>query len=399
MIAVLGMDINANHWNEQRIDSGLVPGLTAVLISTLVAIFFVFQRRRKEENRKLTESAEALRESSEKYRTLIENSQDAVFIVQDGKLVFVSPSIQRILGFKPEEIQTRPFIDLVSAEDRTRLEGWTNMIKGLKGSAEIGRVKLLHQDGSKEVLADLSISYIDFHGQPAYMGTLHDQTAKEIAETALVDANRKLQLMTGITRHDITNQLLLLRGNLEMAKIARNPESAKASELKAMEAVKNIENMIAFTKDYQEIGINAPSWQGLSAMVTEASVGINESGLDIRLSLPRVEILSDPLTVKVFHNLIDNAIRHGQGTKQIEFSAGSEDRSLVIVVQDDGVGIDPKDKERIFERGYGKHTGMGLFFSREVLSITGITIVENGEPGKGARFVIKVPSGKWRFTK
>ena len=53
--------------------------------------------------------------------------------------------------------------------------------------------------------------------------------------------------------------------------------------------------------------------------------------------------------------------------------------------------------ERIFERGYGKNTGLGVFLSREILSITGITITENGVPGKGARFEITVPKGMYRF--
>jgi len=52
----------------------------------------------------------------------------------------------------------------------------------------------------------------------------------------------------------------------------------------------------------------------------------------------------------------------------------------------------------IFEQGFGKHTGLGLFLSREILAITGSTIIENGTPGKGARFEITVPKGMYRFT-
>ncbi|MDD1694555.1 MAG: ATP-binding protein, partial [Methanoregula sp.] len=61
-----------------------------------------------------------------------------------------------------------------------------------------------------------------------------------------------------------------------------------------------------------------------------------------------------------------------------------------------GAGIAVEDKKRLFERGFGHHTGLGLFLSREILAITGITITENGEPGKGARFEILVPDGTWR---
>jgi len=50
----------------------------------------------------------------------------------------------------------------------------------------------------------------------------------------------------------------------------------------------------------------------------------------------------------------------------------------------------------LFTRGFGRHTGLGLFLTREILSITGITIVENGEPGRGARFEMQVPGGAYR---
>ena len=65
---------------------------------------------------------------------------------------------------------------------------------------------------------------------------------------------------------------------------------------------------------------------------------------------------------------------------------------------DDGAGISPDDKLHLFERGFGKHTGLGLFLSREILAITGISISETGIPGEGARFEIAVPEGTFRFA-
>jgi signal transduction histidine kinase len=56
------------------------------------------------------------------------------------------------------------------------------------------------------------------------------------------------------------------------------------------------------------------------------------------------------------------------------------------------------EKEKAFEKGFGKNTGLGMFIIREILSITGITIIETGEPGVGVRFEIRVPGGKWRIT-
>ena len=66
-------------------------------------------------------------------------------------------------------------------------------------------------------------------------------------------------------------------------------------------------------------------------------------------------------------------------------------------------GVSAEEKKRLFTRGFGKNTGLGLFLSREILAITGITITGiaitgNGVPGKGARFEITVPKGAYRFT-
>jgi signal transduction histidine kinase len=80
----------------------------------------------------------------------------------------------------------------------------------------------------------------------------------------------------------------------------------------------------------------------------------------------------------------------------IRVSSRTDDRRLLIYCEDDGVGISDADKKKLFTRGFGKHTGLGLFLSREILAITGITITENGEPGKGARFEITVPAGMWK---
>ena len=83
---------------------------------------------------------------------------------------------------------------------------------------------------------------------------------------------------------------------------------------------------------------------------------------------------------------------------QIRISSHETGNCLVLVCKDDGAGIASEDKIRLFERGYGKHTGLGLFLSREILSITGITIRETGEPGNGARFEMVVSRGEYRFV-
>jgi len=67
-------------------------------------------------------------------------------------------------------------------------------------------------------------------------------------------------------------------------------------------------------------------------------------------------------------------------------------------VEDNGNGIAPEDRVHLFTKGFGKNTGLGLFLSREILSITNMEIRETGTYGKGARFEIIVPKGSYRMT-
>ena len=111
-----------------------------------------------------------------------------------------------------------------------------------------------------------------------------------------------------------------------------------------------------------------------------------------------VEVFADPLIVKVFYNLMDNAFRYGGKITTIRFSLQeSDDVTEIIVCEDDGIGVPAEVKEKIFLREFGQNTGLGLALSREILDITGITIKEAGKPGQGARFEMMVPKGMWRF--
>jgi signal transduction histidine kinase len=110
-----------------------------------------------------------------------------------------------------------------------------------------------------------------------------------------------------------------------------------------------------------------------------------------------LELYADPLIEKVIYTLFDNALNHGKTVTKIDFSAVKHNDILTVIYNDNGVGVPAEHKEAIFQRKYFTHTGFGLFLSREILSITGSTIRETGEPGKGARFEITVPAGSFRM--
>jgi K+-sensing histidine kinase KdpD len=102
------------------------------------------------------------------------------------------------------------------------------------------------------------------------------------------------------------------------------------------------------------------------------------------------------LLEKVFYTLIENAIRHGKKVTDIVFSCREQENGLVVICEDNGEGIPLDHKKDIFNQKYFQHTGYGLYLTTTILKITGISISESGEPGKGARFEILVPKEAYR---
>jgi len=203
--------------------------------------------------------------------------------------------------------------------------------------------------------------------------------------------NRKLYLLNSITRHDLQNQLTILNGALELAKTGTADELAEFLAM-AEKAAAAMTKTISFTKEYQNIGVSEPIWQSLDDVVHRASESLPTTRVSLDIHVGKVRVFADHLLEKVFYNLFENALRHGgEPLTTIQVLAREDESGLLITVEDDGIGITRKDKEKIFERGIGQNTGLGLFLAREILSITGITLQETGIPGKGARFEICVP--------
>jgi Signal transduction histidine kinase len=220
------------------------------------------------------------------------------------------------------------------------------------------------------------------------------------SEEALRLTNKKITLLSNITRHDIRNQLTALKIYLELSRMTpQDPEKTVEYIEKEEQIALAIEHQLEFTRQYESLGVNTPAFQDLTTCIGEAKAGLNLDGIAVQVTeIPAVEIFADPLLKKVFFNLFDNSLRHGgPGMNTVTISVARDNGRLTITVEDNGTGIETGKKERIFDREYGQNTGLGLFLIREILDITRITISENGTPGHGARFVITVPAGAYRF--
>lgn len=176
-----------------------------------------------------------------------------------------------------------------------------------------------------------------------------------------------------------------------------NPEELAEFLKKNQKIADTIARQIMFTKEYEDLGVKEPCWQNVSAGVENAVAGLPVRNIHVVTETPGLEIFADPLVEKVFYNLIDNALRYGgEQMTNIRIRSHPAGQSLVLVFEDNGAGIPDRDKKIIFDKEVGKNTGLGLYLSHEILSITGITIAEMGTPGNGARFEITVPDGGGR---
>jgi PAS domain S-box-containing protein len=343
-----------------------------------------------------------LMKNEARYHELIENANLIVLkLDKDSKITFINDFACRYFGLEKNEVIDRPLAGTpfsALSTDPAPEKGYFTRDLSMRSDRYAVRETEHVKKGGERV-------WISWRNKPLTdkdnvvtgiisFGT--DTTERRNAEQALYRANQKLTLLNTITRHDILNQLTVLGGYIEMSRELTTDREMMGYIEHEKKATKAIRNMIKFTKDYQDIGLYRPQWQYLRNIVTLLANTIDFGSVVLKNELGRLEIYADPLFEKVVYTLLENAIRHGGNFTFIRLYFRIEKRSCIVICEDDGVGVPEEDKENIFLREFGKHTGFGLFLSREILGITGFSIRETGVHGKGARFEILIPDGSFR---
>jgi signal transduction histidine kinase len=230
----------------------------------------------------------------------------------------------------------------------------------------------------------------------------NEQLVKEIderrkVENALHQINAKLNLVSSIARHDILNRLTVIYGIISLLQKKMSDPEYNDYLKKAEESAIAIKRQIDFTRDYKNMGLEKSDWQDVKDSIRQSCENVDLKGVNFDIFSDNLEIFADPWLKKVFFNLIDNTLRYAEHVTKISVSFRTSENGLVLFFEDNGIGIPFDEKEKIFERGYGKNIGYGLFMVREILAITDLTIRETGEPGKGAHYEIQVPKRYYRI--
>lgn len=143
----------------------------------------------------------------------------------------------------------------------------------------------------------------------------------------------------------------------------------------------------------------APAWQNVHEAFFAACTHVDIKKIRVQSDAEGYEIYADPLLEHVFYNLVENAILHGHHVSMIRISAHDTGSDLTLSLEDDGIGIPVPDKARVFIKGFGKNTGLGLVLVKEILSLTNISIQETGVYQNGARFEMHVLKEMYRTAK
>jgi len=302
--------------------------------------------------------------------------------------IFEADSREQFLAIHPSDLyldtdQRRRISDEILAKDV--IKGMEVRYKTLKGRAIWGRIT--------------SIKKISLDGQTYFDNTIEDITERKRAADEIALTTRKLTLVNDVTYQYIQNKITGLRGYAELSKEAKT-EAERVSFIEKEERIlADIHQLIKNTREYQEIGLLLLRWIPVEQSIRIAGSLVSpKPGISIEPALHGLELYSDPLIEKIFANLIENAVLHGKTMTCITFSCEETPEGLTLICEDDGVGISPNVKAHLFDRLVGENIRFGLFFVRECLLLSGMTIAETGEPGKGARFEITVPKGRFRFT-
>jgi PAS domain S-box-containing protein len=367
-------------------------------------------------------AVEALEQSKEKYYILIDNVQDGVFIIQDGKIQFANEAFARMGGFTVEEVIGKDFREFVASED---LEMVTERYHRRQAGEDVPseyEFHIKHRDGRTNILVNMNVGLITYRGRVASMGTVKDIAEKKRLELQLLRAQRMESIGTlasGIA-HDLNNVmtpimlslqtleekykdeqsqklLTILEGNLQrgadlikhVLSFARGVEGER-NPLKMKHLIYEIETVAKeiFPRNIKiRTDIPKDLWT-ISGDATQLHQVIMNLCVNSRDAMPDGGILS--ITASNF--LIDeNYTRMHTEAKVGQY--------VVITFSDTGTGIPPEIMDRIFEPFFttkepGKGTGLGLSTTLAIVKSHGGFIDVQSEVGKGTAFRVYLPAIK-----
>jgi PAS domain S-box-containing protein len=396
------------------------PPLTGAIILLIVIIVtvLIIYRVSAVLGKQLLRAEKALKESEEKFRSIMENSADAIFITnQNGKYVYSNKAASDLLGYSSIEIESKTFADL---SPKDKIEEYFEIFKQIltQGSKVLTEIELLKKDGTF-LSTDLSAVLLP---DGTVYGSCRDITQRKKAELALKESEKQLlrlnadkDIFISILGHDLKSPfstLLGLSGALleDINKLSIDEIGDHLFQInKVAENTYNLlENLLDWARAQsgkipfhpRNFGLNIVCKSTLEILTPTAE---SKNIKIISAITDDIEVFADPDMLKtVLRNLVSNAIKftHKEGT--IIVSAIKTQAGVTVSVSDNGIGIKPNNLVKLFDisqvlstvgTAEETGTGLGLLLCKEFVEKNGGKIWVESEPGKGSTFYFIIPEG------
>ena len=378
-------------------------------IMGVVLVFRDITERRKAE--------EALRESEERYRTLFEQSRDAIYITtREGKFVDANQSMLDLFGYSREElIDLNALTIYVNPDDRSRFQQEIEQ----KGFVRDYEVKF-RKKGGAEMTCLLTATVRRAHDGDilGYQGIIRDITDRKRLEAQLLQAQKMeaIGTLAGGIAHDFNNLLMGIQGHASLMFLDIDPEHPHFEHLRGIEdMVKRGADLTKQLLGFARGGKYEVRPTDLNALIEKGSEMFGRTKKEIRIHR---KFQKDLWTVAVDRTQIDQVLLNlyvnawqampEGGDLYIQTENVTLDENYIkhfnlepgnyvkISVTDTGVGMDEATRQRIFEpffttKGMGRGTGLGLAAVYGIIKNHGGIINVYSEKDKGTSFNVYLP--------
>jgi PAS domain S-box-containing protein len=339
-------------------------------------------------------------EEKMQFQARLLNSIGQAVIATDtnGAIIYWNHAAEQVYGWKQNEVLGNSIVDLFMGDAFQQLE---ESLMFSRGKAWTGETVIKRRDGRFLSVIITATSITDDKGEmTGILGVSTDITEQKWMQQILneaiekvVELNEKLHVVESLTRHDIRNKLAALNGRIFLLKKRFNGNTEALTHLKELEsASQQILKILEFEKNYVQVGSEELKNVDVERYVTEASLLFSDlKGAKIINDCNGLTVLADSMLRQLFYNMMDNTLKYGKKTSEIKVYYKEEANQLKLIYEDDGVGIPDDEKSKLFQEGYGKGTGFGLYLIKRICEGYGWKIQETGKHGKSAQFTMTIP--------
>lgn len=365
-------------------------------------------------------SEQALRESEEKYRLLVENANDAIFIIQDDKVTFPNPKARQLSSEMNVAIDRQPFFDFVHPDDEDRVINWYERRLKNKDVPSTCTFKLIDLFG-KEHWIELNAVLIYWEKKIAALNFLKDITAQKIMEIQFRQSQRmeSIGTLAGGIAHDFNNLLMGIQGNTSVMLLDIEPDHSLYENLRSIQrCVKSGANLTRQLLGFARGGKYVVKPTHINEVIDRTANIFGRSRKDINFhrrynkNIWMVNVDVGQIE-QVLLNLYVNAWQAmpNGGDLYLETDNIRLDKDYIdtkpfsvkpglyvkISITDTGIGMDRKIQQRIFEpffttKEVGQGTGLGLASAYGIIKNHGGFITCYSEVGVGSTFNIYLPA-------